>query len=1262
MKNEEVKRPWLAAAGICFSAFFILNSSFPCLATNVNVNWDNGAGNSDFGNATNWSGNILPNTGYSGVGDFIRIDLTGANKAIYSATIDNAGTGATSAQAGIFSRLQIADVSGNAELDITGGTFKTDSTFTSIIGSSGRTGTLAVSGAGTVVVLGGYVVLGNGTAGTGVVSVVNGSFTSSRDGTVGGIPTVSLTLGNGNNAHGIVKQSGGQVATRSGMLLGAPGTTGTGRFEVDGGGLATIGSTDSTSDGFWLQSSNSVLAAYVTNSSLGTIFIEKLASTGSTYGNGNVIFMPGSKLEVGFLGAPTNGSWTLMRWSGSLLTNGLTFAASVTDTNWHFTIDNTNGLRITYGTPAPMVTNSLFVHPGVVHSLIDLERMRTNVLAGNYPWYIGYTNMIADSHSSSSYPMEGPMGIIWRDAVVPALPSQFQDDCGAAYQNALLWYLTGDHAHAFKAIEILDAWASTCTNAGGSDTRLACGLQGYKFITAAEIIRYTGAGWSQLEINTCSNFIRTVILPQNRMYGGGNWGQIGACSAMAAGVFMDDEAVFSEALNCLKFGAPIECDMGMVNYINPLGWTTESDRDIGHWGLALDNYTEAASIAWCQGIDLWTYLNNRLLTAHEYLAYFNANNTTNGGLAGLTNNLAPYIASTSCDGLNNSGLISQTANAINQLGTWFPLWEQAFNPYQNLIGVAALWTSNAVAQERPEGYDRDHLAFGTLVAALPTRTPGLPIMPSGLTATWSNVQVKLVWYAASNAASYYVKRAATRGGTYTNIANAITATNYTDNTVSNNALYFYKVSATNAVGETANSGLASAYPSATAPAAPGGLAASTTSHTRIDIAWGSVPGAMCYTVKRSTTNGGPYATIASGQGTIFLTYADTGLTPGTTYYYVLSATNIMGSGSNSFQASATTLPALPSTWTYSDAGYQTTPGNSTYTNGAFTVKGSGLDYGGGNADSFGFAYLSLAGNGTIIARIAARSEYSGLDKIGLTLRETLANGSKHVLVLCDGSINNSMLYRSSTDGNGTSSATTNIAGVLPEWLKLNRTGNVFTGSLSLDGTNWTVLNTVTITMSNTLLCGFAVCSRNNGVLDTAVFDNVSVTGLWPALPGTPAGLNSVAGDASAFLNWATATNATGYNLKRANASAGPYAMVATNWNNTFFTNTSLVNGTVYYYVVSGTNYFGESTNSSSISTRAISLTPPALDAAPTNGNQLQFAWPVANTGWHLEVQTNALTRGLGTNWFPLAGSYGTNIFIQPITPSNGSVFFRLGYP
>jgi fibronectin type 3 domain-containing protein len=1323
MKSAEVKNFRRAVIWLLVFAFWFLPSSFLLAA---NVDWSNGAGGNNWNIAGNWTGGLLP-----GSADTARINLAGANRAIYGSATTNIGT------------LAIAN-SASGELLITNNTFTTVTVGTrSTVGSfSGSTGTLTITN-GTFN-CGGYVEVGFNAGATGVVNVAGGLFDVSRNATVAGIPIVSLALGDGSGALGKCILSDGELRTRTGVVLGV--NNGTGRFEVRGAGVANIGTDNSADDGFWVQNAGSTLAAYVTNGNLGSIYVANLSGAAGTYSDGNVIFMPGSKLELGFLGTTNPGAWDMMTWDGALLTNGLALASG-TDTNWSFrfvtngtqttlrivyiaenlnpptgivaypgnsqatirwtatagatnyflkratvsggpyTVTNsltntsvtdtvlTNGVTYYYVVSAVM-TNGLtgnsfevratpfsgnFIHPGVVHTIADLERMRTNILATNNPWFMGYTNLLADSHSSSAYPLAGPLPVIVRDAPTGTRPYAWEDDCGAAYQNALLWYLTGDPAHATKAIQILDAWAGTCTNLTGSDVRLTAGLQGYKYITAAEIIRYTGAAWSSSEINTCSNFIRTLILPQNRMYGGGNWGQIGACSAMAAGVFLDDELVFNEAMNCLKYGAPTECDMGMVNYINPLGWTTESDRDIGHWGLALDNLTEASWIAWCQGLDMWTFLNNRLLTAHEYLAYFNANNTSSGGLAGLTNTLAPYVAGTQCDGLSNSGLISQTPNAINDLGTWYPLWEQAFHPYQNLIGVTALWTSNAVAQERPEGYDRDHIAFGTLVAALPTRIPGLPILPSGLTTTWSNAQVKLVWNNASNAVSYFVKRATSRGGPYTNIANVITVTNFTDNSALNNVLYFYKVSATNSIGVTADSGLACAYPSATAPAAPTGLIASTTSHVRVDLSWNPVLGATSYSIKRSTTSGGPYTTIANGVGTIFLTYVDTGLAPNTTYYYVVTATNNLGASPISASANAITLPAPPSAWNYSDAGYVTTPGNAAYTNGAFTVQGAGLDYGGGNSDSFGFAYLNMTGDGTIITRFAARTNYSGLAKTGITMRESLANGSKHVFLLFDGTGTNGFIYRTSSNGSGTASGTTNVGGVLPEWMKLTRAGNVFSGYVSSDGVNWTGVNSVSITMSNTLMVGFAVCSRNNGVLDTAVFDNVSVTGLWPALPGTPVGLVALAGDAQAALAWSAATNATGYNLKRGNSSGGPFTLVATNISGQAFTNTGLANGTLYYYVVSGTNYFGESTNSAAVNVRPVSVASPLLGFSLVT-NQLQFSWPTTHIGWKLQVQTNSLSTGLGTNWSTITDSGATNQLQLPASATNGSVFYRLTYP
>lgn len=63
------------------------------VADNLNKNWDNGTGDNNFGNPVNWDNNTLPTTGTGNAGDNIRIDLTGASKAVYSVTLDNPGSG-----------------------------------------------------------------------------------------------------------------------------------------------------------------------------------------------------------------------------------------------------------------------------------------------------------------------------------------------------------------------------------------------------------------------------------------------------------------------------------------------------------------------------------------------------------------------------------------------------------------------------------------------------------------------------------------------------------------------------------------------------------------------------------------------------------------------------------------------------------------------------------------------------------------------------------------------------------------------------------------------------------------------------------------------------------------------------------------------------------------------------------------------------------------------------------------------------------------
>jgi len=87
----------------------------------------------------------------------------------------------------------------------------------------------------------------------------------------------------------------------------------------------------------------------------------------------------------------------------------------------------------------------------------------------------------------------------------------------------------------------------------------------------------------------------------------------------------------------------------------------------------------------------------------------------------------------------------------------------------------------------------------------------------------------------------------------------------------------------------------------TVPATPTGLAA-TAGNQQVSLTWGASSGAAGYNVKRGTASGGPYTQAANPTGA---SYMDSGLTNGTTYYYVVSAVNTAGESANSSQASAT---------------------------------------------------------------------------------------------------------------------------------------------------------------------------------------------------------------------------------------------------------------------------------------------------------------------------------------------------------------------
>lgn len=107
---------------------------------------------------------------------------------------------------------------------------------------------------------------------------------------------------------------------------------------------------------------------------------------------------------------------------------------------------------------------------------------------------------------------------------------------------------------------------------------------------------------------------------------------------------------------------------------------------------------------------------------------------------------------------------------------------------------------------------------------------------------------------------------------------------------------------------------------------------------------------------------------------------------------------------------------------------------------------------------------------------------------------------------------------------------------------------------------------------------------SNGAGNSAYSNSAAATTLPGSAqtPATPTGLSALAGNTQVSLNWSAASLATSYLVKRSPVSGGPYTVVSSS-PTTSFTDTGLINGTLYFYVVSALNSAGESANSNQAS-------------------------------------------------------------------------------
>ncbi|KAF6829517.1 glycoside hydrolase family 92 [Colletotrichum plurivorum] len=349
-----------------------------------------------------------------------------------------------------------------------------------------------------------------------------------------------------------------------------------------------------------------------------------------------------------------------------------------------------------------------FVHPGIWHTHEDLERMRSGVLDGKEPWKSTYDVFSKDSFSQASYQMKGPYPVISRGSV--SNHSSFVSDSRAAWQNAIMWYITRDDAHWNRSTAILDGWGSALVDIIGTDRSLLIGLDGDLFVNAAEIMRWegnwteTGAKWqggSGFSIQLYWLFSR-----QSVAVGQANYGMASIKALLSFAVYLDDVTLYNYAIN-EYLNNPCA---GLYSMFEPeTGQSSESGRDQSHAMSGIGWTAMAARVAQSQGSDLFSQGDDLILKGAEYSAKFNLNQTVKYDPKWFR-----------CEAVLVNGPWAEISQDKRGVTASNPMWDIIYYEYVVKRKRDAPWTTKAKETVGPERrlITNDHPSWGGLIWGL----------------------------------------------------------------------------------------------------------------------------------------------------------------------------------------------------------------------------------------------------------------------------------------------------------------------------------------------------------------------------------------------------------------------------------------------------------------------------------------------------------------------------------------------------------------
>jgi len=316
-----------------------------------------------------------------------------------------------------------------------------------------------------------------------------------------------------------------------------------------------------------------------------------------------------------------------------------------------------------------------FQHPGVLVSRAQLDYVKVMVAAHTRTLYSAFLKAQQSNIGLLTYQPVGPPS----DGFIKCGPtsnpnigcSNADNDSSAAYLQSLLWYITGNQQYANNAITLLNLYGHNLkgysTGSTYSNAPLQAAWDGEKWPRAAEIIRYSNAGWADSDITAFKNMLNTAILPRiiNGSTSNGNW-EISMIEALIGiGVFNDDPTTFNTGVTYWKQripayfyyhtdgGQPVPAPRGTADWYGQTvynasvdGISQETCRDFGHAQYGISGALDAAETASIQGVDLYNDVasnaRNRLTAALEFNAYYLMGNPVPSYVCGGTVTLQVY--------------------------------------------------------------------------------------------------------------------------------------------------------------------------------------------------------------------------------------------------------------------------------------------------------------------------------------------------------------------------------------------------------------------------------------------------------------------------------------------------------------------------------------------------------------------------------------------------------------------------------------------